>query len=88
MMFKLTASLYDLDKYGRRVRYYDPKTKISAERAILTEGALLRKVSEVDGVARCRQIMIDRGVAREGGAVYNIPVALIEKAEKELDKTE
>ena len=87
-MFKLTASLYDLDKYGRRLRYYDPRTKQSAERAILTEGALLRKVSEANGIARCRQIVIDKGLAREGGAVYNIPVALIEKVEKELDKTE
>ena len=87
-MYKLTANFYELDKYGRRLRYYDPRTKESAERPTLTEGALLRKVSEANGIARCSQIVIDKGLAREGGAVYNIPVALIEKAEKELDKTE
>ena len=87
-MYKLTANFYELDKYGRRLRYYDPRTKESAERPTLTEGALLRKVSEANGIARCSQIVIDKGLAREGGAVYNIPVALIEKVEKELDKTE
>ena len=85
-MYKLTANFYELDKYGRRLRYYDPRTKESAERPTLTEGALLRKVSEANGIARCSQIVIDKGLAREGGAVYNIPVALIEKAEEEVKK--
>lgn len=91
-MFKLTANLYDLDKYGRRLRYYDPRTKQSAERALLPEGTLLRKISEADGVARCTQVIIDKGVAREGGKAYLIPVAMIEEIvdepKKELDKTE
>lgn len=91
-MFKLTANLYELDKYGRRLRYYDPRTKESAERPILTEGALLQKLSEADGVARCMQVIIDKGVAREGGKAYNIPVAMIEEIteapKKEIDKTE
>lgn len=91
-MHKLTANFYELDKYGRRLRYYDPRTKQSAERALLPEGTLLRKISEADGVARCTQIIVDKGIKRDGRAAYNIPVAMLEEIadepKKELDKTE
>lgn len=68
----LKADLHQKDKYGRNLRFYNPKTRQSEERPVLKAGLNLSVLSVSCGIAKCH---VYQGAA---GGTYYIPEKAIE----------